>query len=1180
MWYYIYIYTMSSFKKSQSIKVLEETDTTDKYKRLDYEDRIQNKNANMSPQQRFDDIVKEFYGNNPFMSSTYELEVRFGTRNVKQLTKPDYDNVIKKIKSMGFYTSNPNGEYSLRIQNNFIDNKGTYRQSNIRTEINGLSNIQLYCKTNDISEVRKASLNDVKFTSKKFVYNNNQRVFPVDMDDFNFRVSLQSEEQPARGVINEINSEWLKTEKTYRYMNRVTFIHEDYPIKADISIVKSGNKTDGTNRIRTIQQSNVFNNNETIEIELEIDNYKIGPGTNFNTPELLLASIRKVIKFILSGLQGTNFPVSYPEQKDVIKSYMKLKQGRDWNDESFEKEYRYKKRVDGFHFIGPSSVTLQMENISPIDENTNIINIRNNYTVTEKADGERRLMYINDKGKIYLISSAMNVMFTGARTNDKDCFDTILDGELISHDKNRNYINLYAGFDIYYYKKQDVRAKSFMLPANEKDPNTSRYYLLKKIVTALKPVSVVGMNKDTNNMNMKELGELLTEISPIRITAKEFYPLDPNTSIFSACQKILTKSSENLFEYNTDGLIFTPAYYGVGSNKIGTIGTARTWKQSFKWKPPEYNTIDFLVTTLKEPNGKDVVKTIYEEGVNLETNNSLKEYTVIQLRCSFNQKDDGYINPCQDVIDDKIPSVNNDNKNIREILPVQFYPTDPYDSDAGIGKIIMKKDDNNISQMFTVENDEIFVDNTIVEFSYDLSREKGWRWVPLRVRHDKTAELLQGKKNYGNAYHVANDNWKSIHNPITLDMITTGLNIPDIMANEDKYYNNDNRDFKTAAMKKFHNLYVKRLLITSVCQKGDTLIDYACGKAGDLPKWITAKLSFVFGIDIHLDNLENKLDGACARFLNERRNNKIMPDALFVNGNSAFNIKSGQALLNDKAKEITHAIFGSGTKDEARLGKGVFRQYGKVESGFNVSSCQFALHYFLENNETLQGFLRNLAECTKLNGYFIGTSYDGKLIFDELKNKQKGDSIMIIEDKKKVWEITKQYSSDVFEDDSSSIGYKIDIYQDSINKTFSEFLINFNYFTRVMEAYGFNLVSKSEANLLGLPDGTGTFNDLYLKMLREIENNKLNANPGYLAASNMTSYEKKISFLNRYFVYKKVRHVDTKKIVLEMSEYNEIDLIRDIKQTEKAVDVAKKAISKNPKVKKLNKKLLLIDSNE
>jgi hypothetical protein len=131
-----------------------------------------------------------------------------------------------------------------------------------------------------------------------------------------------------------------------------------------------------------------------------------------------------------------------------------------------------------------------------------------------------------------------------------------------------------------------------------------------------------------------------------------------------------------------------------------------------------------------------------------------------------------------------------------------------------------------------------------------------------------------------------------------------------------------------------------------------------------------------------------------------------------------------------------------------------------------------------------------------------------------------------------------------------------------------------------MEAYGFNLVSKSEANLLGLPDGTGTFNDLYLKMLREIENNKLNANPGYLAASNMTSYEKKISFLNRYFVYKKVRHVDTKKIVLEMSEYNEIDLIRDIKQTEKAVDVAKKAISKNPKVKKLNKKLLLIDSNE
>ena len=33
-----------------------------------------------------------------------------------------------------------------------------------------------------------------------------------------------------------------------------------------------------------------------------------------------------------------------------------------------------------------------------------------------------------------------------------------------------------------------------------------------------------------------------------------------------------------------------------------------TWEYSFKWKPPEYNTNDFLVSTKKDKQGKDVSK--------------------------------------------------------------------------------------------------------------------------------------------------------------------------------------------------------------------------------------------------------------------------------------------------------------------------------------------------------------------------------------------------------------------------------------------------------------------------------------------------------------------------------------------------------------------------------------------
>jgi len=235
-------------------------------------------------------------------------------------------------------------------------------------------------------------------------------------------------------------------------------------------------------------------------------------------------------------------------------------------------------------------------------------------------------------------------------------------------------------------------------------------------------------------------------------------------------------------------------------------------------------------------------------------------------------------------------------------------------------------------------------------------------------------------------------------------------------------------------MKDFHNLYVKRRLIIGASKQGDTLIDFACGKAGDLPKWIGAKLSFVFGTDLSPDNLENRLDGACARFLKLKKSNKHVPYCLFVNGNSGYNIKDGSAMLNDKAKQITSAVFGKGPKEADKIGRGVARQYGRGADGFNVSSCQFAMHYFFKNPDTLRGFMKNVAECTKHNGYYIGTCYDGKMVYNELKKVKFGESVKIIQDDKKIWEITKYYNSDSFNDDSSSLNYRIEVYQESINQ--------------------------------------------------------------------------------------------------------------------------------------------------
>ena len=35
---------------------------------------------------------------------------------------------------------------------------------------------------------------------------------------------------------------------------------------------------------------------------------------------------------------------------------------------------------------------------------------------------------------------------------------------------------------------------------------------------------------------------------------------------------------------------------------------------------------------------------------------------------------------------------------------------------------------------------------------------------------------------------------------------------------------------------------------------------------------------------------------------------------------------------------------------------------------------------------TLNGFLRNVSECCKVGGYFIGTSYDGTKVFRALES--------------------------------------------------------------------------------------------------------------------------------------------------------------------------------------------------
>ena len=1032
--------------------------------------------------------------------NTKEFEVRFGTKD-KSITKIKYDGVIKKLLSLGFDFQSTNPETRLRIN---LDKK------NIRCDIEGIESISTYCKTNMLGKLNPKSYYFVD--KRKMKQSDGSVIEPIDNDDFSFRTSLQEEYTIEELEVHErIFAEWKNTKKMFRYISRLALIHKDFPyIRVDVTIVKKSHTVTGRYmREYTIENVDVIAEPENHEMEIEV--------TQTDQPvKTVLGHLKKTIKHVLSGIQETNYPIGIKEQNTALLNYMNLIQRKkplvrkNINEEAMRVATKLKKdRGFSKNFIGPSQVTLQLHNIIT-DEDKGEININNDYTVTEKADGMRKLLYIDDAGKVYLINSSMQIQYSGMKTQEKQCFSTLIDGEHILYGKTKQYINLFKAFDIYFINEEDNRS----LPLYIKDTGAkSRYLNLINFIKLLKP----SIKNETGS-----------QINVLRIEAKTFYLVDKNSpSIFAHCNKILSDVNSGLYEYETDGLIFTPSLIPVGQNVKGDSieNRKKTWIHCMKWKPPEFNTNDFLVTTIKNEQGNDAIHDIIETGQNVTSLEQTIKYKILTLRCGYRSK---ILNPCQDIIDDDI-IIRNPKETYK---PAAFYPTNPTDNEAHICNIKLVKDRNGTYQMMTEEG-EAFTDKTIVEFKYIMDNRSKWRWVPLRVRYDKTALYIAGETVYGNDYEVANNNWKMIHEPVTEEMLITGEGIPtDIETSV--YYNRGKKKSKTEAMRDFHNKYVKNKLISCVSGPGKTLIDFAVGKAGDIAKWRSSKLSFILGIDISEDNIENKQDGACVRFIEHYNRFKTDMRALFINGNSIYNFKSGEGLRSQKDKMIYNAVIGVGANSEKQLGKGVKAQYGKAINGFDVASCQFAMHYFFQDQVSIKGFLQNLSENTKVGGYFIGTCYDGSVLFNRFQTMSKGESIVISDEGETLLEITKQYDNINFNNDSSCLGYGIDVLAETINKKFREYLVNFNYLERVIENYGFVKLTPEECKDIGIPSSIDNFSTLYKKMLHEIKTNKTARQFG--KADKMSGNETEISFLNKYFIFKKIKNVDTKAVVLEQTE--------------------------------------------
>ena len=432
----------------------------------------------------------------------------------------------------------------------------------------------------------------------------------------------------------------------------------------------------------------------------------------------------------------------------------------------------------------------------------------------------------------------------------------------------------------------------------------------------------------------------------------------------------------------------------------------------------------------------------------------------------------------------------------------------------------------------TCLNGDRIEDGAIVEFMRDHDRRK---WIPTRVRRDK---------HQPNDYATAVNVWRSITTErVEVDVIRGDVNIQQhpassmaTAANDDIYYaKRFSRDRSaTRTMLLFHNTYVKRWLLDRFgalnnARRPRSIFDFACGKGGDIIKFLDSGFNVIVGADKSVDNIENVSDGACARVLD------VMDRRRRSNGRLLSSQKPKIALVPgmDLSRRIDSVdIMDSITSEEGRaLMKYVWD--GKLPSGlspqdrttlatsqlgnlrrFDVVWCSFALHYFFESKKTVETFVYNVDQLLKDGGYFVGTFLDGRQL-DKAFEQSCCDHIKGTRGGRVLWSIKKQYDGSLSPSDlNANIGKRITVFMETINKPIDEFLVDPELLVAALREKGIELLSPEESVCLGLPScGSGSFKEVFdmhhgssLPFDRDV-------------AQTISADEQRYSFMNRWFVF-------------------------------------------------------------
>ncbi len=997
-----------------------------------------------------------------------ELEATFGKGGVVDSTT--FLAISQRLRSKGFEAMPQDDRISIITPNS------------IRLSLQGLGVIQQYCQ-------------DDKLENKPFTAMIKDRASPnardstIDIEEYNTRIKSRREITLTRDDprIVEILQGWDKQKKAIRLVRRWTFMGNG--MRIDMSMVRSTPK-DRNGQFKWVTsflEHNIFKEVPIYEVEVELLRSE-ETATLDRARKVLIGGIGEILR----AIQRNTILIRNTIKKRVLDEYNDLLNYK--GDPKNENRFR-----------GVAPVTLEIENMTAAIDQANLNdNIRNGFNVTDKADGLRAMGFCDSRGDFYLIDMTMNVYRTGIRTKNELCKNTLLDGEWVTKFKDGRATNQFLIFDAYYSGDEDISAMPFELVGNNDQDRKTRYNFMNRWYANWRKegqeelIAKAGVTVDNC---------LLIGVKKFMFGTKE--TSDQKSTIFEACNSILNESRP----YYTDGLILTP-------NELPLpVNPGATYEHQFKWKPSEDNSIDFMVVYERVPGLPNVDNVT--TGIHPESGETLR-YKTMRLYVG-SSRDKLETDPRNTILNELLPSDGRIVKKRGNVYgPILFNPKDYEDTMASTTYRGVSTDpETGEEYVLTDDSNEPIPDGSIVEMRYEPLRDPGWRWIPMRIRHDKTERLLTTGKYERtlNSEKVANSVWNSIHEPVTESMIRTGSEEPTeeemkrIVTDKLKtYYNRSasQADLNLVrGMRDFHNKYIKDRILYEPIMKGGRkkVMDFACGRAGDLHKWINGNAGFVFGVDYAGKNITAE-DGAYGRYMNAFMQKKgRVPLMAFAIGDSSLNIRSGEAGSTPEEKDIMRAVFGQSTA-------GNIPPYiankcaGIMTGGADVGVCMFALHYFFKSIDTLNGFLTNLSETIAEGGYFAGCCFDGQRLFDLLRPLENGEKKIGYEGQSILWTITKKYDATELIDTDESVGLQVDVNFITIGEEYPEYLVCFDYFAKRMRQIGFDYMTPEECAEIGLRNSTNMFETSYDMDI---------GNKRYVMPDSI----KQFSFLNRWFIFKR-----------------------------------------------------------